>query len=385
MDAGITGQKNYDERMMRGYEIINHGVEPLAMNENWFKVPSQNGDTQYHVVLRPDGWKCSCPDAWFRHAQCKHIHAVRFWLALKEKLSHEAIVEEPHASDMSCKFCHSTSVIRYGKEGRKQVYKCKECNRKFVPDDGGAKYDPHIITLCLDLYFKGVSLRKISDHLKQFHKQEVNYSTVYRWIEKYVGLMNDYVSTLKPELGDTWLTDEMMVKIDGDWTWLWNTMDEETRYQLVSVVTHEREVKDARMVFMRAKTVGGKKPRAMRTDGLLAYKRAFNKVFYDHHQTSKHVPLKSIKHPENTNILERLNGSVRDREKTMRGLKTDETPIVDGHQIYYNFIRKHMGIGNQTPAQKAGLDLDLGENRWLGLLKKSLDHQARNTVNATPR
>ncbi|RLG17762.1 MAG: hypothetical protein DRO65_04590 [Candidatus Altiarchaeales archaeon] len=38
------------------------------------------------------------------------------------------------------------------------------------------KYDPRIITLTLDLYFKGVSLRKISDHLKQFY----NLNTIIR-------------------------------------------------------------------------------------------------------------------------------------------------------------------------------------------------------------
>ena len=31
------------------------------------------------------------------------------------------------------------------------------------------RYDPKIITITLDLYFKGSSLRKISDHLKQFY------------------------------------------------------------------------------------------------------------------------------------------------------------------------------------------------------------------------
>ncbi len=374
MLENVISETQNDPRFMRGYEIIARGDEPQMMRDDWYQVPSQNGNTNYHVVRRPDGWKCSCPDAWFRGVQCKHTHAVKFWLALKEKLAEEA-VEEPHGSNMVCKFCHSTHVIKYGFKGRKQVYKCKGCDRKFVPDDGGGKYDPRIITLCLDLYFKGVSLRKISDHLRQFHEVKVNFSTIYRWIEKYIRLMTDYLSTLKPELGDTWMTDEMMVKVGGDWTWLWNTIDMSTRFQLVSVVTRERQMKDARMVFMKAKQVGGKKPKFMRTDGLYAYKRAFKKVFYDHHQSSKHIQLKNITHRENTNAIERMQGSIRDREKTMRGLKIENTPIVDGHQVYYNYIRRHMGLDGKTPAQEAGIELELGDNRWLGLLKKSLEQK----------
>ncbi len=41
----------------------------------------------------------------------------------------------------------------------------------------------------------------------------------------------------------------------------------------------------------------------------------------------------------NNNIIERLHGTKRTREKVMRGLKTDETPIVPMQGIYYNYVR----------------------------------------------
>jgi len=73
-----------------------------------------------------------------------------------------------------------------------------------------------MITLTLDLYFKGVSLRKISDHLKQFYNLRVHYTTIYRWIEKYIQILNEYISTLKPVLSYCWHADEMMVKVAED-------------------------------------------------------------------------------------------------------------------------------------------------------------------------
>lgn len=38
--------------------------------------------------------------------------------------------------------------------------------------------------------------------------------------------------------------------------------------------------------------------------------------------------------------------------------------------IWYNFIRVHQGIG-MTPSEKAGIKLNLGQNKWLGLIYAS--------------
>lgn len=36
------------------------------------------------------------------------------------------------------------------------------------------------------------------------------------------------------------------------------------------------------------------------------------------------------------NKMERLNGEVRDREQSFRGLKTADSPILKGYQIFHN-------------------------------------------------
>jgi len=66
----------------------------------------------------------------------------------------------------------------------------------------------------------------------------------------------------------------------------------------------------------------------------------------------------------------RYNGTVRDREKNFRGLKSEETPIIDLNTIFYNFIRKHSAIG-MTRAQASGIGNDLGQDKWLGLIRKA--------------
>ena len=108
----------------------------------------------------------------------------------------------------------------------------------------------------------------------------------------------------------------------------------------------------------------------MVTDGLASYKKAFNSEFYDHHQTCKHVADVGLQESLN-NVLERMHGSIREREKVMRGLKVDDTPILPMNQIYYNFIRPHQALKGRTPAEMAGIGIS-GENKWEELLKRSV-------------
>jgi transposase-like protein len=82
--------------------------------------------------------------------------------------------------------------------------------RKFVNNGDflKLKFSPQTISLTLDLYFKGVSLRKISDHLRQFHSLGVSYGTIHNWLERYVGILNEYVSTLELDTSSVWHADE---------------------------------------------------------------------------------------------------------------------------------------------------------------------------------
>ena len=45
--------------------------------------------------------------------------------------------------------------------------------------------------------------------------------------------------------------------------------------------------------------------------------------------------------------MERMNGEIRDREKVVRGLKKDDSPMIAGLQVYHNYIRPHMALDNK--------------------------------------
>ena len=65
-----------------------------------------------------------------------------------------------------------------------------------------------------------------------------------------------------------------------------------------------------------------------------------------------------------------MNGEIRDREKTMRGLKINETSILQGMQLYHNYIRPHMALDGKTPSEACGITIE-GKNKWKTLIQNA--------------
>jgi len=129
------------------------------------------------------------------------------------------------------------------------------------------------------------------------------------------------------------------------------------------------------MVFQKAKNnCGGRKPKYLITDGLQSYKMAVKKEFNTNMHETEHLWNVGLQHHPNNNHVERLHGTIRSREKTMRGLKNEDTPIVDGNRIYYNFIKPHEALDGRTPSEQAGITIE-GDNKWLTLMRKSVQYR----------
>jgi len=261
---------------------------------------------------------------------------------------------------------------------------CKECNRKFVDNlyFERLKADPKIICLTLDLYFKGVSLRKISDHLKQFYNLSITYVTVFRWIVRYIRIIDEYVRQFKPNLSDIWNIDEMMISVNGDLFYLWNVIDDATRFHLASVVSKERKIADASKALRTAKKRShNKRPMFVITDGLKSYNKAIKEEFFSLRNKTTHIGNVGIRGRKNgedyfdNNLVERLQGTIRERNKTQRGLKDEYSLFIRGHQLYYNYIKSHESLFGRTPAEVADLKLNLGIKKWENLLIQSIKNQ----------
>ena len=243
-----------------------------------------------------------------------------------------------------------------------------------------AKGNGKIVTLTMDLYFKGLSLRDISDTVYQFYGLKLHHETVRRWIRRFSDIMNNYVDTLHPKLSGKIEVDEQTVKSNGKHIWSWNAIDEETRFLIANNITDGREIEDARGIFQKIKQVSEIPPSQIKTDGLWSYERAIRKEFVTRRGSRKildHIRNVGISKESNNNIVERYHNEFREFDKVRRGFKSDKTTEEWGQdfRLYHNFIKKHHGLNGLTPSQVAELDLKLGRNRWLSLLRQSIGNK----------
>jgi len=149
------------------------------------------------------------------------------------------------------------------------------------------------------------------------------------------------------------------------------------RFLLAYQISEHREIADAKRLFQMAKErIKGQRVKTVITDGLRAYEDAFKKEFFTLRKPrTEHIRHIRLSGHLNNNLIERFHGTRRERDKVLREMKKMDSPIVEGFDLYYNFIRPHMGIGNLKPSEKANINLN--QNRWLSLLKEALNHHQK--------
>ncbi len=89
---------------------------------------------------------------------------------------------------------------------------------------------------------------------------------------------------------------------------------------------------DVRPLFKKSQEIAGKKPKMLLSDGAKNFMQAHKKEWYIRYkeEQTQHIIHIHFKNDRNTNKMERPNGEIRDREKVMRSLKTDDSPIIKG-------------------------------------------------------
>lgn len=295
---------------------------------------------------------------------------------------------ESHDQVRMCKYCRSDHIARQGtrrnKSGVVQRYVCRECKKTFSANFGFRyrQFDSDVVSEAVYLFYGGMSSRAISDLFKT-RGINVDSSTIYRWVRRYSKIAHLYTGSLAPRVGNWYRGDEVWVKVNGQKHYLFATMDDDTRYWLAGELADSKDRHDAYNIFSMTKKHAGKNPSVLITDKLPAYRKAARKVFGNHtyHKCDAGIRSRRVNsdgratganfHPSN-NKMERLNGTIRDREKVFRGLGTVDTPVFEGMQVHYNYVRKHDSI-KKTPAEAAGITVE-GASKWKTLIQNSSLH-----------
>ena len=154
--------------------------------------------------------------------------------------------------------------------------------------------------------------------------------------------------------------------------YLYALMDDQTRFWIAQELADTKYSADIRPLFKEAKEIAHKNPRTLITDGAPNFHKAFQDEFYTSKLANRPEHIRDIRFDGtiHNNKMERMNGEIRDRERVMRTLKKTDSPILTGYQLFHNYIRPHMALDGQTPADKAGITVK-GKDKWLTIIQNA--------------
>ena len=241
------------------------------------------------------------------------------------------------------------------------------------------------ITLCLDLFFRGISTRKIQEHLQAFYPKNASWVSIYSWVIKYPKEIGKFTDTLKLKVGQEVQIDEIEYhrrkshkkRLGIDKNWFIDSIDTTTKFMVASEYEKSREKENLKSILNSIKNKTENQIKIITTDGLMAYANIVKKTFgYNNKEGKyniKHNVVNASQGEGFNHPIERLHNSIRHRTKTFRGFHgsvDSAKAIMKGIEIYYNFITKHQKI-NCCPYELAVPNLRLGINKWLDLIKLS--------------
>ena len=270
--------------------------------------------------------------------------------------------------EVHCPACECDRVIRVGVRNGQQRYQCKECSKKFRANGKatGRRMDAELMGSAIRDFYTGKSYKQICEGLRdEYDIPEPSKATIYEWVRDFTDQASAEMANHKAETGKEWVADELVVDVGGQNAWLWNVMDGKTRYILASHLSRERDGKAATTVLRKALAAADKPPESFFSDKLRSYLPALRAVIPD----AKHFQSEGLDADINNNLSERLQGTFRDRIKTLRGLDNLESGqrYLDGWTITYNLFRGHHSLRNQTPGYRAKVKPPFKE--WADVVK----------------
>lgn len=274
-----------------------------------------------------------------------------------------------------CLHCKTFSAIKRGvkknKSGWIPRYSCTKCGKWFVDRKGfeNFRHKPEVITAALDLRAKGMSLADVVDHIDQHHRIKVSRKTILDWQNKFGKKLKSFTQTLKPVIGGQVHADEMFVKVRKEWNFYWDAMDYTTKFLVGDHLSKERNYRECIKFMESIKKCPINQPYMLSTDCSYDYPLPIKKVFGE--KGIIHAFYPAWKHKFRNNPIERLHNTEKQTIKTFRNFDNHDSTrrFFDFNRTYYNFIRKHTTLDFTTPAEAAGISLNLGRNRFLSLIE----------------
>ncbi len=279
---------------------------------------------------------------------------------------------EAWGASVRCRHCKSDKFVKCGcrrtkERGSIQRFKCKACGRTFVENTGfvGRRKSQDVILMVIELYNKALTIRQAAETFG------LSKNTVLAWIKFFARLVVRFCSQIKPKYAVHLHVDELFLKMEGTFFYLWSSLDRTTKWAAAHFSKYRTSIE--------AQDILQKSPiplNDLTTDGSFAYMRPVRAeygVAWAHEHYHQCAGFEDKKH---NNPIERLNNTWRRHLHPRRDFDSFSTGTIPVTLlcVYYNFIRNHSTI-NRTPAEEAGVwtwpPKSTERQRWQELIKKS--------------
>ena len=231
------------------------------------------------------------------------------------------------------------------------------------------RYPTLVIASALNQFYEAASLHWIRRHLMLQHGMQPDHANIRRWILRYTRQAVIALSGIRPRTGKTWVADETRLTTRAyglQGVWLWDIMDIETKFLLVTGFSAKRSALDFDALLDLAARRASTWPDTVLTDVLVPQIETTQgrSVAGPAGIVSSSFEVRPL-----TNPSRRILGVVRDRNPILQRLGNRNTAhlVVSGWAVHYNFFRPHPELGGKTPAEAAGVQSPL--KSWADVVK----------------
>ena len=172
------------------------------------------------------------------------------------------------------------------------------------------RFPSSIIQSVIFLYHRyALSLRDVEE-MMLLRGLNVSYETIRRWSIKFGPEYKKKLRSYQSPASDKWHLDEVCLKIQGKYYWLWRALDDLDQ-EIDILLQPRRNTKAAKRFFFKLLGKEGFAPRVMITDKLTSYKAGVRKLGLSN----------KIDHRQHKRLNNRMEGShqhVRKQERVKR-------------------------------------------------------------------
>ena len=220
---------------------------------------------------------------------------------------------------MECPYCQSSATTERPETTARgyRRFRCCACARGFNERTGSVfnrmQYPPDVI--CLVVVWRVRYKRSLRDLAEMFLERGVvfTHEAVREWETKLAPVLSETLrKQRRGKVGCSWYCDETYLKVKGRGVYLYRAIDRDGN--LVDVLLSERQDQAAAEAFFRsARTVSGRVPDRVTTDGHSSYPGAIRAELGEAvtHRTNRYL----------NNHLEQDHRGVKQRTRPMGGFK----------------------------------------------------------------